>query len=142
MPNYQEGKIYKITAGDKTYYGSTTLTLATRFRCFRNSKKYYSCSVLLTLPDCKISLVEMYPCETSFDLKMRERWWCDNNECINEISPIRTDAENKDYHKKYNSSYQRKTPQKRQSKEKTAEYCKKWYKTTRVFRKWLKDFDL
>ena len=29
--DYSQGKIYKLTAGDLTYYGSTTITLNKRF---------------------------------------------------------------------------------------------------------------
>ena len=32
MPNYQQSKIYKITHGDETYYGSTTMTLKKRMQ--------------------------------------------------------------------------------------------------------------
>jgi hypothetical protein len=128
MPNYKDGKIYKITAeGYDDYYGSTTLTLENRFRAFKNTKKHYSCSPLLPLESCKIELVELFPCDSRKELVIRERFWTDNNPCINEVRPIRTDLEKVEYHKQYNKNYKRKTPQAKPSKEKNAEYCKRWY---------------
>ena len=128
MPNFQNAKIYKISAeGYDDYYGSTTLTLENRMRAFRNSKKNYSCSSLIGSGLGVIELVEEYPCDTRAELMTRERYWIDNNPCCNKAKPIRTDLENKEYHKNYNKTYLRKKPSTPATKEKNAEYCRRWY---------------
>ena len=40
MPNYQNGKIYKITSGDLIYIGSTTQSLAKRWGDHNKDLKY------------------------------------------------------------------------------------------------------
>jgi hypothetical protein len=126
MPNYKDAKIYKILAeGYDPYFGSTTLTLDNRLKAFRNNKKYYSCSPFVNIGT--IELVEEYPCETRKELMERERFWIDNNICVNKVIPIRTDLEKVEYHKNYNKTYVRKTPLKTPTKEKNAEYCRRWY---------------
>ena len=126
MPNYKNAKIYKITAeGYDPYFGSTTLTLNNRLNAFRTSKKHYSCSHFVMIGT--IELLEDYPCETRKELMERERFWIDNNPCVNKARPIRTDLERIEYHKNYNKTYIRKIPQDRPTKEKNAEYCRRWY---------------
>ena len=39
MPDYQQGKIYKITCEDETYYGSTAATLEKRMYWHKSSYK-------------------------------------------------------------------------------------------------------
>lgn len=86
MPDYSQGKIYKIVAQGKTYYGSTTLPLPMRFNDHKN-KQSCSSREIVCFEDAKIVLVENYPCETRRDLLMRERYYIDNYECINKLRP-------------------------------------------------------
>ena len=41
----------------------------------------------------KMLLIEEYPCETKQELLWRERFWIDNNNCINKYKPIITKEE-------------------------------------------------
>ena len=97
MPDYQQGKIYKITCGDETYYGSTAMTLRERMWLHKSNYKRWkngtdskcACFNLFDkygFDNCPIELVEDYSCETKKELLIREDWYMDNNDCINEKS--------------------------------------------------------
>ena len=100
MPNYQNGKIYKIVNDDLPdliYYGSTTLKLCDRIK----THKYYSKkknkggsgSLLFKIGKPKILLVENFSCNTKEELLKRERFYIENNKCINIEIPGRTKKE-------------------------------------------------
>jgi hypothetical protein len=86
MPNYQNGRIYKIVC-DKTgeeYLSSTTLTLCQRiaqhrcqFKRFMNGTNPHYCTSYKVLEnnDYDIILIEKYPCNSKEELKARERYW-------------------------------------------------------------------
>ena len=103
MPDYQKGKIYKIVSNtvDGIYYGSTADELWSRFgthnRHFRAWKKGKYCYVtsykLIEAGDAEIILVEKYPCNDKIELKARERWYIENNDCLNKNVPNRTAKE-------------------------------------------------
>ena len=102
MPDYSKSVIYKIydnTNGD-TYYGSTCNEL--RYRIYQHkhhkSNKCKSKSIILN-DDYTYSVVEEYPCESKRQLETRERWWIENNKCINKCIPTRTQKEYYDIHK-------------------------------------------
>ena len=40
-----------------------------------------------------INVIEEYTCNSKTELQTRERWWIENNECINKIIPGRTPKE-------------------------------------------------
>ena len=113
MPNYQNGKIYKIVndINDNVYYGSTTQKyLSMRMSSHRKrpvSIKNLDCPI----SSCKIFLVEDYPCDTKDQLLKKERWYIENNDCINKQIPTRTIKEyqqtekNKQYRKEYYKEY-------------------------------------
>ena len=87
MVNYQNGKIYKITGGNSLpYIGSTSVTLSRRFSKHKIDKTFYlkhnksnKCASfdLLDFEDCKIELIELFPCNTKRELEIRERHWFD-----------------------------------------------------------------
>ncbi len=87
MPDYSKGKIYRISAGDLTYYGSTTQLLCNRMgqhrKDFRLNKGYASALVLQQDPEAKIVWVEDYPCENKEQLNAREQYYQDNYPCVN-----------------------------------------------------------
>ena len=83
MPNYQEGKIYKITSEQlpgKYYIGSTTNTLKKRLwghrtdynRYLKGTRHKCSSSIIICYPDAKITLIEEFPCECKKELEKRE----------------------------------------------------------------------
>jgi hypothetical protein len=110
MPDFSRGKIYKITGGGLTYYGSTTLKyLSQRLSGHKQDKQRAkmngSCFQILDYPDCQITLVESYSCNNVNELRARERFFIEHNDCVNKNIPGRTKQEwleqNKDYQQNY-----------------------------------------
>jgi len=112
MPNYQKGKIYKIIDNKtgKVYFGSTTEpTIARRLATHRTHCKQYkegkqrNCSSfeILENNDYVIVLVELFSCSSKDELLARERYWIENNECINKNRPIVSIEEKKQYQQQY-----------------------------------------
>lgn len=97
MPNYELSKIYNITGTNTngeilTYYGSTTnpylsSRLAKHIQDFKNDVSISSREVL-KCPDYRINLIELYPCKCKEELKARERFYSDNNKCVNINRPM------------------------------------------------------
>jgi hypothetical protein len=83
------------------YYGSTTQRLSKRlnehkqkYKIWCNNKYSYVTSFeLFKIGDPIITLVERYPCDDKESLIARERFYIENNTCVNKIIPGRTDAE-------------------------------------------------
>jgi len=83
MPDYQEGKIYKIVndVDDEIYMGSTCNTLAKRWgehKSHMNQKpdrKIYQKMVELGSEHFRIILVENYACNSKIELIAREEYW-------------------------------------------------------------------
>ena len=95
MNKYKEGKIYKIESNGLCYYGSTIQKLYDRLS---THKKKVGCSSRLlyeTGHEIKISIVELYPCNNKEELLLRERFWIENNQCINIKLPISSKEEKK-----------------------------------------------
>jgi len=87
MPNYQDGKIYRMTC-NKTglgYVGSTCSTLSQRLynHAFKweawKQQKANNCGSFKIIEggDYKIELVEEYPSNSKTELLKRERYWFD-----------------------------------------------------------------
>ena len=105
--NYQNGKIYKITAnineddGD-IYIGSTTQSLSKRMAAHRNKYKRWkngktenkTSSFLIFekyfLENCVIVLIENFPCSSKEELLARESYFIRNNKCVNKSIAGRT----------------------------------------------------
>jgi hypothetical protein len=127
MPNYQQGKIYKIVCNTTglTYYGSTCEpTLPRRlaghvhaYSRLKNGKLKWKCTSIRVLEknNYVIVLVEIFPSCCKMELCQRERYYIENNECVNKKIPTRTLQELKaDYrvsHKeeiaKYDAEYRK-----------------------------------
>jgi len=118
MPDYSKGKIYKLVCNKTglTYYGSTTETLSIRkakHKCsFKTKKHCCSSSEIIKNEDFYIVLLEDYPCERKEQLEARERWYIENNECVNKKIPTRSYKEyyeeNKEEINKRNCEYAKK----------------------------------
>ena len=101
---YLNSKIYKLVS-NKTkdvYYGATTNELRKRLyqhRCdykkySQNNDHYYVTSYeLVKYIDCKIILIEKYPCNDKDELNARERFFIENFDCVNKTVPGRSDKE-------------------------------------------------
>ena len=105
---YQKGKIYKITdvGYNKCYIGSTIEPLSNRMakhRChykghYKGLKQefYMKCFELFNefgLENCKIELIEEYPCNSRMELLRREGEYIKSIECVNKQIAGRTKQE-------------------------------------------------
>ena len=135
MPNYQNGKIYKITSPstNKIYVGSTTRLLNLRFR---DHKYHYktgkiSSAKMLQYNDCVIELIEEYPCNSKKELCEREQFYMNLNKdnlvnfynsirkCTKEyLNKYRSEPKNKEKMCVYNKNYKEKNKEKLIKKQK------------------------
>jgi hypothetical protein len=95
MNKYQSGKIYKIVGSNhnKIYVGSTISTLKRRFSQHKRNRGNCSAKQLLNDDKVEIILIEYFPCNSSKELKIRERYFYEKYDCINTISPYETPKE-------------------------------------------------
>ena len=109
MNRYENGKIYKIVdvGYAKCYIGSTCEKLSQRmtrhrahyYRYLRGKKEKVRISSTLLfdmfgIENCKIELIENFPCETKEELLKREGFYIkENNNCINKNIAGRSYAE-------------------------------------------------
>ena len=137
MPNYQNGKNYKIICdeNDLVYYGSTTVPLWQRIGKHRNDYKLYlqnkrkyisSCIEILKYKTHKIVLVEDFSCERREQLVARERFWIENNICVNKYIPYRSKEERKDIRNSHTKVYFQDTKYKESHRKEFREYSKKY----------------
>ena len=108
MNKYQNGKIYKIVdiGYNKCYIGSTTESLSQRMARHRDG--YNACkrgvknasktrSIVLFdeygIENCKIELLENYPCDSKEDLRSREGYYQEKHNCVNKQLASRTPKE-------------------------------------------------
>jgi hypothetical protein len=100
MPDYSKSKIYKLTSSnsDEIYIGSTVLYLSKRkAHHFEDYKKYLSnkrgyitsFKILEYGGEIDICLLEEYNCKTKEELHARERFYIENNNCVNKFIPGR-----------------------------------------------------
>lgn len=109
MPNYQNGKIYKVVDlnEEMIYIGSTTQSLCNRMMGHRTTykhKRHQNIRSFLIfdkygIENCKILLIENCPCNTKEELHKREGEIIKSIECVNKQTPGRTKEE---YTKEYN----------------------------------------
>ena len=106
MSKYQNAKIYKIVSNaiDQVYIGSTYQALSARMSGHRKNFKRYMNGLdkmfctsfsILEYGDAEIILIENCPCESKEELKARERFHIENNNCVNKKIPGRTMKEYK-----------------------------------------------
>lgn len=115
MPDYQNAKIYKLvneTLG-LTYFGSTTKQLCVRKSQHKyNFKKDLHCISKILFEgegEVEIVLIEDFPCNSKKELLLRERFYIENNGCVNKNIPSRKNnewrEENREYLRKKNNEY-------------------------------------
>ena len=119
MPNYSNGKIYKIEPTceheeNEVYIGATTRRLLSqRMALHRNDYKRwkkgnstartYSFKLFdkYGVENCEIILIEYVNCKTKDELFERERYHIKETPCINKCVPNRTYTEFRAYMKQY-----------------------------------------
>jgi hypothetical protein len=117
MPDYQLSKIYKlhcILENDDeplVYYGSTTEPYLSnrlskhkdKYRNYLKNKYNFVTSFKLfdkyKLDNVLITLIELFPCNSKVELQSRERYFIENNKCVNKNIPTRTDKEYREANK-------------------------------------------
>ena len=110
MPNYQNGKIYKLVSNisNDIYIGSTVNKLSHRLNAHKNkanecvSKQLFANDAVI-----QIILIESYPCNNKSELTAREHHYITTLVCINKQIPFITDiaivnGDNKEWQKAYN----------------------------------------
>jgi hypothetical protein len=100
MPNYLNGRIYRVFCEDgepcDEYIGSTVRTLSQRMAKhrsdYKNGLKYTSCILFKKygVENCKIELIEDYPCERREQLEKREGEIQRQRACVNKQIAGRT----------------------------------------------------
>jgi hypothetical protein len=127
-----EGIIYKLEGGDLVYYGSTTEKIYQRIRHHRSQYKdylegkrnYQTSYEIIKLGKGKYTIteVERVNFDERIELLKRERWYIENNECINKNRPSRTSEEwreiNKDILKQKEKEYKEMNKDKIRQREK------------------------
>jgi hypothetical protein len=101
--DYSKGKIYRLTCNitGQDYYGSTTQTLSQRRakhtcqykRWVEGNQNYITAFEVIKNGNYSIIWIEDYPCENKNQLEARERYYIENNECVNKNIPTRTKKE-------------------------------------------------
>lgn len=90
MPDYKNGKIYKLTDNlNNVYIGSTTQELKVRLREHRKSGNMCA-SQYMNINKLTITLIENYSCINKKELHKRERFYIENTKCINMAIPTQT----------------------------------------------------
>ena len=98
MPNYANGKIYKIVdnTSDMVYVGSTCEpTLARRlaghvgnYKLYlkgNNKQRYITSFKIIANDDYDIILIENFSCNNKDELHARERHWTNRIDCVNKV---------------------------------------------------------
>jgi len=98
MPDYSKSKIYKIVCNTTglIYIGSTIQPLCKRLSSHvADSKNRKDCTSreIIKNGNYQITLLEDFCCDRKEQLLARERYFIQNNECINKIIPTRTPKE-------------------------------------------------
>jgi len=92
MKDYSKTIIYKIVCNitGEVYYGHTIKTLETR-QCIHVAPSNRCVSrQIIDRGDWQMIEIEKYPCANKKEAHSRERWWIENNACINKQIPGRT----------------------------------------------------
>ena len=120
MVNYQNGKVYKIVSDqtDQIYVGSTCLSLAQRLAGHKSNYKtflkrgthFITSFDIVKYDDCKIILIEVFPCDQRCELEAREYYHMKGFENkVNTVMPTRTSKqhyqENKELYQEKNKNY-------------------------------------
>ena len=136
------GFIYSIVCNEtgKVYYGSTTQNVSERIRDHRSSLNSYlngtrlnGCSSyeIIERNNYTVSTIETVEFEIKKELLERERFYIENNECINRHLPAQTAEERKEYNRQLSLSQTEKRKERMKiwwenNKEKRREYSRRY----------------
>ena len=140
-------RVYKLESSNGlVYYGSTTQKYLSVRLCQHKSDskdctKHNTCASKLLYADgasVTITLVEnVKDCKDKYELQARERWYIENNECVNKVVPGRTRQEyrviNRERHNETNAVWYEEN--KERLKEKAKLYRVKNQESLKVYHK-------
>lgn len=143
MPNYQQGKIYKIvsnTDDELCYVGSTTLPLLCQrmaehrdnYKCLKSGGKVNHTSSYILLDkygveNCRIELIEIFPCNSKDELTKKEGEYIRLLNCVNKNIAGRTKQEWREDNPEYSKKW-------REANRDTVAVCnKKWREANREY---------
>lgn len=142
MNRYEKGKIYKIVdvGYSKCYIGSTCESLSRRMTRHKATYKQYlngrsnnirSFELFdeFGFDNCKIELIEYYPCSTKEELHKREGFFIKETECVNKLIAGRSQEEWIDDNKEHISAYNKQ--HKENMKEHYQEYQRQYHQENR-----------
>jgi len=122
--------IYKITdnTNGDVYYGSTIESVSHRMAKHRYKYKLYksglshfvSSYLILDNNDYDYECIEEMEVDTKQEMLLREKWYIQNNECVNCVSPIETEEEYRQRHRISDRKYYQ------NNKEKFKQYAKEY----------------
>ena len=135
-----KGYIYRIidNTNGNIYYGSTINKINIRltkhktdYKGYLEGNRNYTTSFsIIKNNNYKYELVEEVECETKYELYTRERYYIENNICVNKQVPNRTRIEyykdNIEYFKEYDKEYRKINKEIKRLYDK--EYGKEYYK--------------
>ena len=107
-------KIYRLYGAGMSYYGSTHQPLYERKANHKShhKNKRVCCASKLIMDACEdwdLEIVETLPANSSKEeVLTREKWWVQNNECVNKNTPIQTAEELKEYKRVWAENARRK----------------------------------
>jgi len=124
MPDYQEGKIYKLTCKEttKVYIGSTVMKMCQRISKHLDKSNNCVSKQIIERGNYEFELIENYPCNTARELHAREQYWIDNTE--NTINKQRQ-YESEEAFKIHRKEYQKKLGEAYRNGDKREEYLNK-----------------
>lgn len=86
-----DGKIYRVICNEtnEVYYGSTIQPIKKRMYQHTRPNKT-NCRQIINRGNYRYEVCEEFTCDDKKFLLDRERYWIENNDCINKIIPNRT----------------------------------------------------
>ena len=136
MTDYSQGKIYMLTSEQtpEIYIGSTKETLEERMKChkydynrwLKGKFSYVTSFEIIQYDDCKIHLIEDYPCETRKELELKEGEYQKMMDCVNKCIVGRTPKQWREDNKEHLQEYERNRSNKKERLEQHKEYMKEY----------------
>jgi len=126
---------------DECYIGSTSKTVACRFRHHKCTHECSSSQLFERYGADRLEIIELEECSDD-DRYIRERWWIENNYCLNKKIPFRDEEERLETHRESARKYREANLEK--VKESNRESARKWRERNpemnrEIQRKWKED---
>jgi|TARA_R110002012_G_scaffold309376_1_gene516335 hypothetical protein len=124
MPDYKEGKIYKLKCKEtfEVYIGSTIQKMCDRISTHVHKSNTSVSKQIIERGNYEFELIENFPCDTARELHAREQYWIDNTE--NTINKQRQ-YESEEAFKAHRKEYQKKLGEAYRNGDKREEYLNK-----------------